>query len=231
METETLILLQDVIRLFDIKLINPDDLIELIVRFSFNLFIVFCIVNYLYYPIARRKDYYFTYIISSVIVFVISFSMINVGDLTIGVALGLFAIFGILRFRTVQLPIKEMTYLFLVIGISLINAMVFSEKSISYAELVFINGVYFLITWGGEKFFLSKKQNVKRIVYEKIELIKPENQELLLKDLKERTGLNIKRIEIERINFLRDTARIRIYYSDDVNDKFLDEKGEKTIIY
>ena len=135
--------------------------------------------------------------------------------LELGFALGLFAIFGIIRYRTDPIPIKEMTYLFLVIGISVINAL--ANKKISYLELVFANFFIIGITYGLEKIWLVKHESRKNISYEKIELIKPDKREELLLDLKERTGIDIIRIEIGRIDFLRDTVNIRIFYYDEEN--------------
>ncbi len=215
MITDLFILLADTTRLFGIKLINIQDFFELLIRFIFNILVVLVIVRYMYYPIAKRKDYFFTYLMVSAIVFLLSFALLNVETISIGVGLGLFALFGILRFRTSQIPMKEMSYLFMVIAISVINAMV--TKKTSYAELFLINFVLLIVTWAGERFWLNRAESQKTIVYEKIDLIKPENRELLIKDLEERTGLKILRIEVGRIDFLRDTARIRIYYQTNVN--------------
>jgi hypothetical protein len=135
--------------------------------------------------------------------------------LGLGFALGLFAIFGIIRYRTQQIPIKEMTYLFLVIGISVINAL--ANKKISYAELIVTNGLLLLVTWGLERMMMLRHESRKQILYEKIELIKPENRLELKTDLENRTGLIINRIEIGKVDFLRDTARINIYYYEDEN--------------
>ena len=140
-------------------------------------------------------------------------------------ALGLFALFGILRFRTVQLPIKEMTYLFMVIGISVINAM--AGVNTSYAELLFINIILLVVAWNVERFWVLKAENTKTINYEKVDLVRPENRSLLIQDLEERTGLKINRIEIGRIDFTRECARIRIHYSrgKDADDHF-DDSGD-----
>lgn len=225
MTTDFITLLVDITRIFGIKLINAQDFFELLIRFIFNALVILAIVRYMYYPIAKRKDYFFTYIMVSAIVFLVSFALINVTTLTTGIALGLFALFGILRFRTSQIPMKEMAYLFMVIGISVINAMV--TKKTSYAELFLINLILLTVTWGGEKFWLARAEGQKTIVYEKIELIKPQNRESLINDLEERTGLKIKRIEIGRIDFLRDTARIRIYYQPEFNQgHFEDDEND-----
>ena len=191
-----------------------EDFWKLIIKGSFNLLITTIIIRYIYYPVTRNKDYLFTYFLISLTVFVLCFLLDNV-KLELGFALGLFAIFGIIRYRTDPIPIKEMTYLFLVIGISVINAL--ANKKISYLELVFANFFIIGITYGLEKIWLLKHESRKNISYEKIELIKPEKREELLADLKQRTGINIIRVEIGRIDFLRDTVNIRIFYYEDEN--------------
>jgi len=198
-----------VARLFGIKYINPDDFMELLVRFFFNFGVALVIVRSIYYPITRRKDYLFTYLLFSVIVFFLC-QLLSSVKLGLGFALGLFAIFGIIRYRTDPIPIKEMTYLFVVIGLAAINGL--ANKKISYAELIFTNLTIMAVTYGLEKLWLLKSESRKTVVLEKIELIKPENLELLLEDLRERTGLNIHRVEIGRIDFLRDSARVRVFY-------------------
>jgi hypothetical protein len=204
--------------LFGIELIDKVDFWELVVRFTFNMMIVFIGVRWLYYPHTRRKDYLFTYIIISCVIFLLCFLLDNV-KLQLGFALGLFAIFGIIRYRTDAIPIKEMTYLFLVIGISVINAL--ANKKISYAELLFTNFVILLICFLMEHIFMLKHESTKSILYEKIDLIRADKREELIKDLEERTGLKINRIDIGRINFLRDTVRINIYfYEQDQNAVF-----------
>ena len=195
--------------LYGIKVIDLPDFSELILRFSFNLLIVLILVRILYYPIAKRKDYLFTYVLIGTVVFLLCFLLENV-KLQLGLALGLFAIFGIIRYRTNPIAIKEMTYLFIVIGISVMNAL--ANKKISYIELIFTNVAVIAVTYGLEKVWLLRHESRKTIIYEKIELIKPENYQLLLKDLEERTGLKINRVEVGRIDFLRDAARVRIYY-------------------
>lgn len=201
--------------LFNIELIDLEDFIELIIRFLFNFSVIFIAVRFLYYKVRRRRDYLFTYILISSVIFLLCFLLESV-KLELGFALGLFAIFGIIRYRTRQIPIKEMTYLFLVIGISVINAL--ANKKISYAELALTNGLLLLVTFGLERLMMLQHESKKSINYEKIELIKPANRTELIKDLEERTGLIINRVEIGKIDFLRDTARINIYYFEPEND-------------
>lgn len=202
--------------LFGVDIFDAGNFWELVIRFGFNLIIVLLLVRWLYYSITRRKDYLFSYILIGTVVFLLCFLLENV-KLQMGFALGLFAIFGIIRYRTNQIPIKEMTYLFLVIGVSVINAL--SNKKVSYLELVFTNFCLVAITFILEKVWLLRHESSKVVNYERIELIKPENREKLLRDLKERTGIaNINRVEVGRIDFLRDTARVKIFYYNDILD-------------
>ena len=212
------------IKFFGIRLIESEDFFELVIRFVFNFIVAVVLIRYLYYPSTRQKDYLFSYIMISTVVFLLCFLLENV-KLQLGFALGLFAIFGIIRYRTRQIPVKEMTYLFIVIGLSVVNAL--ANKKVSYSELVFTNLAVIAVAWGLEKVWLIKHESEKRIDYEKIELIKPENRKLLIEDLKKRTGLNISRVKIERVNYLRDTARLQIYYyENDKKTKFDEEKNE-----
>ena len=196
--------------IFDAK-----DFWRLLLKTLFNLSIVLLLARGIYYPLTKNKDYLFTYLLISLTVFVLCVLLDDV-KLQLGFALGLFAIFGIIRYRTDPIPIKEMTYLFLVIGVSVVNAL--ANKKISHAELLFANLVIVFVTYGMERLWLLKHESRKNIVYEKIELILPEKKEELLEDLKKRTGINILRFEIKRIDFMRDVANICIYYYEDNND-------------
>jgi hypothetical protein len=192
-------------------LFDSEDFWRLILKTVFNLSIILLLVRGIYYPITKNKDYLFTYLLISLTVFVLCVLLDDV-KLQLGFALGLFAIFGIIRYRTDPIPIKEMTYLFLVIGVSVVNAL--ANKKISHAELLFANLVIVFVTYGMERLWLLKHESRKNITYEKIELIVPEKHDELLTDLKKRTGIDIIRFEIKRIDFLRDTANICIYYYD-----------------
>jgi hypothetical protein len=213
----SLILLQaaqsfDELKFLGIKLINTEDYIELLVRFGLNLLVTIFIVVGLYAKSSKRKDFYFTYIAISIVIFLLCFLLESV-KIELGFALGLFAIFGIIRYRTDAIPIKEMTYLFVVIAVSVINAL--ANKKISYAELITTNllimvGLYIL-----EKILNLRQEISQRIVYEKIENMHADRKDELMADLVARTGINIKRIEVDRIDFLRDVAIIYIFF--DVN--------------
>ena len=193
-----------------IELIDVPAFLELLFRFALNLGVIMLLVRWLYYSKTKRKDYLFTYILISSIVFLLCYLLENV-SLQIGFALGLFAIFGIIRYRTNAMPIKEMTYLFLIIGISVINALTNTDTSLT--DLLFTNIIIILITFGLEKVWLLKHESSKLIVYEKIDLIKAGNEDALIKDLQERTGIaKINRVEVGKINFLRDICELTIYY-------------------
>jgi len=193
-----------------IQIIDLPDLIELVTRFALNSLVVLLLVRWLYYSTAKRKDYLFTFILISSIVFLLCFLLESV-KLQIGFALGLFAIFGIIRYRTDAIPIKEMTYLFIVIGISVINALTSSKSSL--ADLLFTNFVVVFIVFGLEKLWLLKHETHRVVNYERIDLIKPENREELIKDLCERTGIKkINRVELGKTDFLKDTCILTIYY-------------------
>lgn len=213
-------------KLFDIKLINPEDFIELVLRFSLNLFFILIIVKVLYYSITKRKDYLFTYILISSTIFLLCFLLESV-KLELGFALGLFAIFGIIRYRTDAMPIKEMTYLFIVIGLSVINAL--SNKKISYAELIFTNSAIIVLVFILEKIWLLKHEIQKTIIYDNIELIKLQNHDKLLADLQQRTGLIINRVEVGNLDFLKDSAKIKIFYysQDNTIGTFPDNENDR----
>ncbi len=196
--------------LYGIAFFDLEDFFKLLFKFGINFIFLIIIVRLIYYRIKDDKDYVFTFIMFNILTFFICFLLRKV-PMQMGFALGLFAVFGILRYRTEAIPIRHMTYLFIVIGISMINAL--SNKSISIFELIFTNGFISLITYLIDRVWFQTLEESKNILYEKIDLIKPENQEDLIKDLKERTGLPIHAVKVEKIDFLRDTASITIYYN------------------
>jgi signal transduction histidine kinase len=222
MKHNLLVMLANSSQIFGIELINTPDFGELILRFFLNLAVIVVIVRYLYYTTSKQKDYLFSYVMISTIIFLLCF-LLNSVKLQIGFALGLFAIFGIIRYRTDSISIKDMTFLFIVIGVSVINAL--ANKKISYAELFFTNLIIIFLVWVMEKLWLVNKEGKKIIEYEKIDLIKPEKESELLADLKERTGLDITRMEIGKIDFLRDSARIRIFFNIKEHGKNFEESS------
>tara|TARA_B100000809_G_scaffold84190_1_gene82578 strand:+ start:16234 stop:16911 length:678 start_codon:yes stop_codon:yes gene_type:complete len=193
------------------KLIDFDDFFEMIIRFLINFSVVFMLVRVIYFPIHKRKDYLVTFFLINFMIFFVCIVMSDV-KMNMAFAFGLFAIFGILKYRTEQLPIKEMTYLFMVIAIAVLNSL--AGKKISLAELMLVNITIIAATYFLEKVFLLKHESRKSIIYEKIENVKPENHEALIADLRDRTGLEINRVQIGRIDFLRDTVKVVIYYHE-----------------
>ncbi len=187
------------------------ELMNLMIRFGFNLFVAFIVIKLIYDRENSDNDFVFTYFMFNSLIFFFASLLSNI-TINIGFAFGMFAVFAILRYRTNPIPIKEMTYLFIVITLGVINAL--SKTDVSYNTLLFTNFVLVLLTYILEKKWQNSLLLRRTVLYEKIENIKPENHEQLLDDLNDRTGLNIQRVEIRRVNFLRDTARIRIYYKE-----------------
>ncbi len=194
-----------------IELFNFSFIEDFAPRFILNEIVVFIISKQIYFKITQNRDYLFTMVIFNLAVFIVCY-LLNSVSLSIGFAFGLFAIFSILRYRTETVPIKEMTYLFIAICVAIINAL--SNPKIGFINIVIINAIITLFALVLEKAWI-KNELSKNITYEKIEMIKPENRTALLEDLKKRTGLNIHRFEIGRINFLQDTANVKIFYYDD----------------
>ncbi len=192
--------------------IFSDDLWELIFKFGLDAIVVFILIRLIYYPIHRKKENLFTYFVFNFLIFFLCILMNNV-KLSMGFGFGLFAIFSIIRYRTEQLEIKDMTYLFAVITLAVINSL--AGKKISLAELVFTNAMILVLVYLLEQVWLTRHEAMRLLIYEKIELIKPENKQLLYADLQERLGLRVSRVEVGRIDLLRDTAQLRVFYFDD----------------
>ncbi|MAZ37690.1 DUF4956 domain-containing protein [Salibacteraceae bacterium] len=202
------IILVDSLRLFGIKLFN-DDLYELLFRLLVNLAFSYTIILKVYKATRRDSEYLFSYLVFSPMVFFICHLFAST-KLSIGFAFGLFAVFSILRYRTTTIPVKEMTYMFVIIGLSVLNAI--STKKVSYAELMFTNlfvlGLMYLL----ERYIMTSGNEIQTVMYEKIENIKPQNESVLVSDLEERTGRLIEKVEILEANYLKDSARIRVYF-------------------
>ena len=187
------------------------ELSNLIIRFGFNLSVAFIIIKLIYQRDHNNNDFVFTYFMFNSLIFFFA-SILGSITINMGFAFGLFAVFAILRYRTDPIPIKEMTYLFIVITIGVINAL--SGDEVSIGALLFTNTALVGLTYFLEKYWQNNLLASMNIDYEKIENVKPENHEALLADLKERTGLNIQDFQFSRMNFLRDTVRIKIYYKE-----------------
>lgn len=183
-------------------------------RLLIDLTSVFILVRFIYYPIYKHRELFFTYFIFNIIIFLISF-LLNKVDLSMGAAFGLFAVFSMLRYKTEEIAIKDMTYLFLTIAIGLVSAVTKvkdTEDHIEYLFLIGINAVVLVLTYLLESNIFMKKESVKTILYENIELIKADKKEELLADIRLRSGFNVHRYSIHKIDFLKDAAQIKIYY-------------------
>ncbi len=186
-----------------------DNFYALAIRFGFNLIATFFVVVMLYAQNSKRKEFYFSYFAISVAVFMLCFLLESV-KLELGFALGLFAIFGIIRYRTDAIPIKEMTYLFVIIAVSVINAL--SKDFLGYLELTFVNILLVGALWILEQVLRLRQEDSLLIIYDNIENIHADREAELLADLEKRTGKKIRRYEIQRVDLLRDVARITIYF-------------------
>ncbi len=179
------------------------------IRLAINLISVFILIRFIYYPSYKTREMFFSFFIFNLIIFLIMF-MISKVEISVGAGFGLFAVFGIMRYRTEDVSTKDMTYLFLSIAMGMISAV---SKG-GWDELILINGIIIVVTLLLETNVLLKKELGKTVSYENIEMIKPENHVKLLEDLKQRTGLDIHKFSITKVDFLRDMATIRIYYYD-----------------
>lgn len=186
------------------------DFYKLALLFFLNLAFLTIIVRWFYYGTTRRKDYLFTFYLVSIIVFFLAFTLKKY-NIDVGLALGLFAIFGIIRYRTDPIPIREMGYLFIVIGLSIMNAL--ANKKLSYAEILFSNLAITIAIGVIEKLWHLQYEVSKKITYENIENIKPDNYDILKADLEFRTGLKINHLSIGDIDFVKDSATIYIHYN------------------
>jgi len=196
------------IKFFGIKLYDSD-FWELVIRLGLNTFVTYTIIWFIYSPTRKDREFIFTYMVLSPIIFFIINLFLN-KNLNIGFGFGLFAIFSILRYRTSQVPVKEMTYMFIVIALAVINAM--TTKKVSYAELLFTNAFIMFIIFMLERQWNLGDNSYQTIYYEKIENIKPQNEEFLLQDIEERTGKKVERYEIVSSDFMRDMSKLRVYF-------------------
>ncbi|MDR0713283.1 MAG: DUF4956 domain-containing protein [Bacteroidales bacterium] len=186
----------------------------LLLRFAFNLVVCWVIIQFFYYRKSRRKDYYFTFMLFGVTIFLLLFLLQSI-PMEIGFALGLFAIFGMIRYRTETIHIREMTYLFVVIGVSVVNGL---STDVPVFSVLTANLFIVLVTWLLESNRFLRHTSSKMILYEKIDLIKPENRDALMADLSNRTGLDIIKVEVGHVDFLRDTAYLKVYYKADTDE-------------
>ena len=186
-----------------------DDFYKMIFRFLINIFFLTALIKYSYYKFSEKADYLFTFYLIGTIVFFLCFTLKKY-EIDLGLALGLFAIFGILRYRTDPLKVREMTYLFVVIGLSLVNAL--SNKKMSYTEIFVANTIVVAMAYFLDRFWSQKKTNTKDILYESLEHIRPEHHEILKAKLEEKLGFEILSISLGQIDFNAETVKIKIRY-------------------
>lgn len=189
---------------------------ELLLAFLTNLIAIMIVVRGLYYPKCKRGEFFFTYILIAISTFMLIYVLGDV-KLKAGIALGLFAIFSIIRYRTEQVAIREMTYLFIIIAISAINGLIVSE--LSYGEVIIINLLFIFSIWICESKLLISHYSYKVIKYDNINLITPDKREELIADLEKRTGLKVIKVEVGAIDFLKDAVIVKMYYkSNEANN-------------
>ena len=194
--------------------IDPVSLTKLCIVFCINFLVVWIVAHFFYYPKSHRRDFYFTFIVLSSSIFMMIYLM-DGSNMQIGAALGLFAVFGIIRYRTEQMPVREMTYLFVIIALSVINAL---SLTFTWAELIATNVLFFLSVMVTEWSKWLRHVSTKTIKYDRIELITPERRAELKEDLTRRTGLNILKVEVGDLDFLKDMAIVRISYEPENHD-------------
>ena len=199
------------IKVFGMRLFH-EDLWELLFKFGLDALVLFVLIRVIYYPIHRKKENLFTYFVFNVLIFFLCVLMNNV-KLSMGFGFGLFAVFSIIRYRTEQLSVKDMTYLFAVITLAVINALV--SKKVSLVELIFTNATILALVYIMEHLWLTRHEAMRQLIYERIDLIKPQNRDKLFADLQERLGIKPSRVEIGRIDLLRDTVQLRVFFFED----------------
>ena len=188
---------------------------NIFIRFSFNLFIAFVIIKLIYHRDHKGNDFVFTYFMFNTLIFFFAYILGNL-DINMAFGFGLFAVFAILRYRTDPIPIKEMTYLFIVITIGVINAL--SGNQVVFIELLFANVTIVLLTFLLERHWVNNLPDnglsSKTVVYNNMEMIKPENHQALIDELAEKTGLSIVICKIGRLNFVENQVNVKLYYKE-----------------
>ena len=201
------------------EFIDADHVKSLLLAFFINLVAILIVVRGLYYPKCKRGEFFFTYILIAISTFMLIYVLGDV-KLKAGIALGLFAIFSIIRYRTEQVAIREMTYLFIIIALSAINGLTVSELSLG--EVIIINLLFILSIWICESKVLISHYSYKVIKYDNVNLITPDKREELIADLEKRTGLKIEKVEVGSIDFLKDAAIVKMYYKSAASNNSVD---------
>lgn len=200
--------------LFDLTI--SSDFIHMLLRLFISIVVNLIVIDRLYYQKSKRREFYFTFMLISMAIFLLVFFMIFVledmkGKTGIGIGIGLFGIFSIMRYRTDTMPVREMTYLFVLISLSVVNAL---AATTSLTELLITNAIVVIAIWMCEK--RLRIRPCKLIQYDRIELVKPEKRTELIADLEQRLGFTVKSIEVGGIDLLRDMAILKVYYEDNI---------------
>lgn len=208
--------------IFSLSISEP--FVAMLIRLFVCIVVNLIIVDRLYYKKSRRRDFYFTFMLISLAIFFLVFFMIFVledmkAKTSIGIGIGLFGIFSIMRYRTDAMPVREMTYLFVIISLSVVNAI---AASVSMAELLATNLIVVAAIWLCEH--RLKLEPSKLVQYDRLELIKPDRREDLKADLEMRLGLKVRKVEVGAIDMLRDMAVLRVYYDADTVSNSVDDK-------
>ena len=216
---------------------NRNKILDLIFRFLINTIFVLIIARAFYFPKSRRRDFFFTYILVGFAIFML-IHLMSGETMETGIGMGLFAIFCIMRYRTESVPIREMTYLFVIIAMAALNGMAWdisvkkpdymSREMMSMSELILTNILFIIIVWLSEGRKIAKGLSSKYIKYDKIDLILPEKRQELIADLKARTGLDITSVSVGSIDFLKDMALIKIFFHDEEGDEEALDRMPKT---
>jgi len=189
------------------SLITDSNIVQVGLRFLIDLIVITVLVRFIYFGQKRDKEYVFTFFLFNVLIFFVCYMMLKV-NISMGFAFGLFAIFGILRYRTNTIPIKEMTYLFTAITLALINAISPIDWSMAFMNLSILVFVYIM-----ERLWFANKEQYKNVTYDRIDLIESDRTDEMIEDLRNRTGLNVARFEIKSMNFINDSAVLKIYFT------------------
>ena len=188
------------------------ELLPMVGSLLLNSVVVWVLVHFFYYPKGHRRDYYFTFVLLSVSIFMLIYLLLgNSADMGIGAALGLFAIFGIIRYRTECVPIREMTYLFFIVALSVLNA---KTGDLNFMSRIIINLIMILVVWGAENHLSAYREGCKFVKYDNIDLTQPERYEELKADLEKRLGVKITRVDVGAVDFLTDMTMLRVFYED-----------------
>ena len=221
----------DVQAITDAMMTTTQSLTELAVRFFVNLAVCWILVQFFYYRKSRRRDYYFTFMVFSTAMLMLLYIMGNV-EVGVGLTLGLFAIFGIIRYRTETVPIREMTYLFVIIALAAVNGLApvyrlvgatsanphYALSGGTVGIMVLSNALVIALVWVLESGKMLKHTSAKLVLYDRIDLIVPERREELVADLEKRIGLKVEGVEVGHVDFLRDAAFIKVYYTLEEGD-------------